>query len=67
MTKALLKKQISEVFSWVYFDRKNGKSRSKGGIIGFSALYLFIFAFLGVFFYQIGDMLCKPLVDAGFG
>lgn len=64
MTKALLKKQILEVFSWVYFDRKNGKSRSKGGVIGFSVLYLFIFCFLGVFFFGIASALCKPLIDA---
>ena len=66
MIKALLKKQIMEVFSWVYFDRKNGKNRSKNGIIGYAALYLLIFGFLGVFFYQIANMLCKPLSDAGF-
>lgn len=67
MTKALFKKQILEVFSWVYFDRKNGKNRSKSGIIGYAALYLFIFGFLGVFFFQTANTLCKPLADAGFG
>ena len=67
MIKALFKKQIMEVFSWVYFDRKNGKNRSKGGVIGYAALYLFIFGFLGVFFFQMAKMLCKPLTDAGFG
>lgn len=67
MTKALFKKQIMEVFSWVYFDRKNGKTRSKGGIIGYAALYLLLFGFLGVFFFQMAKMLCKPLSDAGFG
>lgn len=67
MIKALFKKQMLEVFSWVYFDRKNGKNRSKGGIIGYAALYLFIFGFLGVFFFQMANTLCKPLADAGFG
>ncbi|MGN0468972.1 MAG: hypothetical protein ACI4GY_09635 [Acutalibacteraceae bacterium] len=67
MTKALFKKQMMEVFSWVYFDRKNGKNRSKGGIIGYAALYLFIFGFLGVFFFQMASTLCKPLCEAGFG
>ncbi|MGN1444262.1 MAG: hypothetical protein ACI4XE_10495 [Acutalibacteraceae bacterium] len=67
MTKALFKKQIMEVFSWVYFDRKNGKNRSKSGVIGYAALYLFIFGFLGVFFFQMASSLCKPLSDAGFG
>lgn len=67
MTRALFKKQMAEVFSWVYFDRKNGKNRSKGGIIGYVALYLFLFGFLGVFFFQMAKSLCKPLSDAGFG
>lgn len=67
MTKALLKKQIMEVFSWVYFDRKNGKSRSKGGALGFGILYLIIFGFLGMFFYQIAGRLCEPLFSVGYG
>ena len=67
MIKALFKKQMLEVFSWVYFDRKNGKNRSKGGIIGYAALYLLIFGFLGVFFFQMAKTLCKPLSDAGLG
>lgn len=67
MIKALFKKQMLEVFSWVYFDRKNGKNRSKSGIIGYAALYLFIFGFLGVFFFQMAKTLCKPLSDAGLG
>ena len=67
MTKALFKKQIMEVFSFIYFDRKNSKSRSKGGIIGFAILYLLIFAALGFFFFDIASMLCGPLAEAGFG
>lgn len=67
MMGTLLKKQIMEVFSWVYFDRKNGKSRSKSGIILYAALYLFIFIFLGFAFYQFADALCKPLADVGLG
>lgn len=67
MTKALFKKQIMEVFSWVYFDRKSGKNRTKGGIIGFALLYLFLFGLLGVFFYEMAQGLCKPLFEAGFG
>lgn len=67
MMGTLLKKQIMEVFSWVYFDRKNGKSRSKSGIILYAALYLFIFIFLGFAFYQFAGALCKPLADVGLG
>ncbi len=66
MTKALFKKQILEVFSWVYFDRKNGKARSKRGIILYAALYAIVFCSLSVFFSEIARMLCKPLADLGF-
>ena len=47
MTKALLKKQLLEVFSWLYIDRKSGKNRSRNGIIGYAVLYLIVFVFLG--------------------
>lgn len=67
MTKALFKKQIMEVFSWVYFDRKSGKTRTKGGIIGFAVLYLFLFGLLGAFFFGVAQGLCEPLITAGFG
>lgn len=67
MTKVLLKKQLMEVFSWLYQDKKNGKNRSKGGIIGFSVLYLVLFFFLGVIFYITAKQLCAPLCETGFG
>ena len=38
MTKALFRKQMMEVFSWLYKDKKSGKNRSKGGTIGFAVL-----------------------------
>lgn len=67
MTKALFKKQMMEVFSWVYFDRKSGKTRKKGGIIGFACLYIFLFGILGAFFFEMAQGLCEPLFTAGFG
>ena len=53
MTKALLKKQMLEVFAWIYKDKKTGKNRSKNGIIGYIVLYIFIFGFLGIIFYNV--------------
>ena len=47
MTKAILKKQLMESFSWLYFNRKNGKKRTVKGIIGYVALYLMLFGMLG--------------------
>lgn len=67
MTKALFKKQLMEVFSWLYQNRKSGKNRSKAGIIGYGLLYLLIFGFLGVMFFFVAEMLCTPLAWAGLG
>lgn len=67
MTRALFRKQMMEVFAWIYRDRKSGKNRSVKGIVIYSALYLFLFAFLGAMFYMMAGTLCKPLAGAGFG
>lgn len=66
MFKALLKKQMLEVFSWIYMDNKTGKSRTKKSAVIFGIFYLFIFVFLGVTFFSIAKMMCEPLVNAGY-
>lgn len=65
MTKTLIKKQMMEVFAWVYQDKKTGKNRTKKGLITYVLLYLLIFGFLGVMFYKVAEILCAPLVQAG--
>ena len=67
MTKTLLKKQMMEVFSWVYRNRKTGKNRSGSGLVGYVVLYLFVFGFLGCAFFATASMLCAPLVSVGYG
>ncbi|MGM9615131.1 MAG: hypothetical protein ACI3W7_06380 [Oscillospiraceae bacterium] len=67
MTKALFRKQMMEVFSWLYKDRKTGKLRSAGGIAGYVLLYLILFASLGAMFFFMAGMLCEPLTGAGMG
>lgn len=67
MTKALLKKQLLEVFSWVFKDRKTGKVRSSRNIALYVLLYIFVFGCLGSVFYMMADMLCEPLVAMGMG
>lgn len=67
MTKALFKKQLLEAFSWVYYNQKNGKRRSGGGLIGFLLLYGLLFAFLAVIFYMVANQLCGPLTAVGMG
>lgn len=67
MTKALFKKQMMEVFAWVYRDKKTGKRRSVSGIVGFAALYLLLFAMLGSMFFAMACMICEPLTESGLG
>lgn len=67
MTKALLKKQMLEVFSWLYRDRKSGKNRSKSGLLAYALLYAVLFGFLGFIFYGAAEALCEPLAAAGMG
>lgn len=67
MIKALFKKQMAEVFSWVYIDRKSGKSRSKKGIVIYALLYMVIFGFLASMFFAAAQALCKPLMEVNLG
>ena len=67
MTKALFRKQMMEVFSWVYKNKKTGKLRSVSGIVGYILLYLFLFSVLGFVFFTAAMMLCMPLVSIGMG
>lgn len=67
MTKALLKKQMMEAFSWLYKDKKSGKIRNLQGILVYGLLYLVLFGVLGVTFYKVGAFLCEPLAGAGLG
>lgn len=67
MIKTLLKKQMLEVFSWLYKDRKSGKLRTANGIVGYALLYIVLFGFLGVVFGFVAGSLCKPLLQAEMG
>lgn len=67
MIKTLLKKQMMEVFSWIYRNKKTGNSRQKRSIVGYILLYLLVFGFLGYMFFEAAQFLCAPLVSANFG
>lgn len=67
MTRALFRKQMMEVFSWLYQDKKSGKHRTAKGVAGGVLLYLLLFGFLGVMFGVVASALCKPLLAAGMG
>lgn len=67
MRKALFRKQMLEVFAWVYKDRKSGKLRTIQGIVGCALLYLILFGGLGVIFGFVAKALCQPLLQVGMG
>ena len=67
MTRALLKKQLLEVFAWLYKSKKTGKRRSRQAIIGFAALYLLLFAVLALVFWFVGDKMCATFVGLDLG
>ncbi len=67
MTSALFRKQMMEVFSWLYQDKKSGKHRTAKGVVGWGLLYLLLFAFLGVMFGVAAGTLCGPLLTEKMG
>lgn len=67
MTLTLIKKQLMNVFSWVYTDTKTGKRRTQKGSILYGLLYLLIFGSLAVVFFAVGSMMCRTMLVANMG
>lgn len=67
MLKALIKKQLMELNAFYFQDRKTGKRRTKGGIIGYGVLYALIFVGLGFAFYELASMMGVAMIPAGLG
>lgn len=67
MIRALFRKQLMEVFAWLYRERKSGRNRTRRGLVLYGLLYLCIFGLLGTLFYGAARMLCVPLASAGLG
>jgi len=65
MLRALLRKQLWELGSFLFVDRKTGKGRTKGKRILFLILYAFLFLMLGAVFFSTAMALCGALVEAG--
>ena len=64
MLKALLKKQILELNTFYFIDRKKGTRRSKTGVIGMVILFAMLFIFLGGAFFMMANTLTVVL-DTG--
>lgn len=67
MLKALIKKQFLELFRMYFVDRKTGKARPLGGIIGFFVLFAAIMAYLAGMFYSVFKQMAGPFSEGGFG
>lgn len=65
MLRALLKKQFLELKQFYFRNRKTGKNRSKGAIVGYVILFLFVFATVAVMFFGISMMLADAFIPAG--
>ena len=67
MTKTLIKKQLMEVFSWIYQDKRTGKKRSSNRSIGFAAMYVLVLCFLSFSMYGMLRPMCSSLVAENMG
>lgn len=67
MIRALFKKQMMEVFSWLFKDKKSGKLRTSKGVAVYALFYLLLFGLLGVVFGFMAAGICGPLLKSGMG
>ena len=66
MLKALLKKQLLEIFNRELSKNKKGQSSGKKTATT-GLLYLLIFALLGFSFFSVSRIMCGAMVSAGYG
>ncbi len=65
MLKALIKKQLLELFQTYFVNKKTGKARSKKSTALFFVLFAFIFVFLGFAFYAMSSALGGVILSRG--
>lgn len=65
MIKALLKKQMLEVFSYLFMTNKKKTRRTGKALVGALVLYGFLFAYLCVMLFFMAKFLCEALVPMG--
>ncbi len=65
MIKALLKKQMTEVFSFLFMDPKKKTRRTGKGFVGYLLIYGVLIAYLGGMFFVVAKFLCESLVPMG--
>lgn len=65
MLRALVKRQFLELFQSYFQNRKTGKARSKGGVIGMFIMFAFLMLFLGLVFGIVAFGLASALLPQG--
>ena len=66
MLKILIKKELMEINSWMFQNKKTGKIRSKKGIIGFGILMGFLLLTMGVYFFGISMWLVTSFSETEY-
>ena len=61
--KALLKKQLIELNSFIFLDRKTSKKRTPGKIVMYILLYLVLFFTIGFTFFGMGSTVAEVAVS----
>ncbi|MBQ3196254.1 MAG: hypothetical protein IJB65_07305 [Clostridia bacterium] len=66
MLRALLKKQLLEIFCREAQPQKSKKANKAKPLIMYGLVYLLVFASVGFVVFQMADLLCVPFTAAGF-
>lgn len=67
MLKALIKKQLTELFKMYFIDSKTGAARVKGKTISFFTFFVVVLFGLAGFFYKVAEGMAAPLYELGLG
>lgn len=65
MLKTLFKKQMMELFSFFWQDKKKNRNRTGVRLAMSVLMYLLLFGVVSVIFFMMAQTMCAPLVNAG--
>ena len=65
MIKALLKKQLREVISLMFRNKRNEQKMSKTKMASYIIVYTVLFAIVAVVFFSMANIFCKPFLQVG--
>lgn len=62
MLKALLKKQIREIVSLMFKNKKNTQKTSKTKVASYAIVYVFLFIIVAAMFFSMANVICEPFL-----